>query len=361
VLGLGAWLILLGVTELVRVLLGGLDHRALRAVDGVIDVAVGVAVLAPIAAWVSGIPAPKLDPTVEIQGAAADCTIQSDLPNTNFCSLSTVEVGYTTVSPAHDHRILLKFDLSSIPRDAIVLNGDLGMSSWTHSTNTPAPIGAYRLLRDWTNSATWNTYDGTHAWSTPGATGAADSASTPAATQTIGTGTGAVEWYPTKLVQDWVSGDVPNQGMLLRDVTPNTPDNDIELAATEAGGIDPELDITWVPRTGKVGSYTYDSQTLSDRMSLDVNVANGNLLVTNHDLNIAGTAGSDAVVDRVYNSLIARESIGSSFGERTSSGLSRDVKLQAQPNGDVAFFRGDGAAFLFYDGDYGGAVDPYHL
>jgi RHS repeat-associated protein len=288
-----------------------------------------------------------IDPTVEIQGAAADCTIQSDLPNTNFCSLSTVEVGYTTVSPAHDHRILLKFDLSSIPRDAIVLNGDLGMSSWTHSTNTPAPIGAYRLLRDWTNGATWNTYDGTHAWATPGATGAADSASTPAATQTIGAGTGAVEWYPTKLVQDWVSGDVPNQGMLLRDVTPNTPDNDIELAATEAGGIDPELDITWVPRTGKVGSYTYDSQTLSDRMSLDVNVANGNLLVTNHDLDIAGTAGSDAVVDRVYNSLIARESIGSSFGERTSSGLSRDVKLQAQPNGDVAFFRGDGAAFLF--------------
>lgn len=290
-----------------------------------------------------------IDPTVEVYGAGVvtDCTIENDFPTTNYCSSSTLEVGYTTDPPAHDHRILLKFDLSSIPRDAIVLNGDLGMSLQTHSTNTPASVGAYRLLRDWTSGVTWNTYDGTHGWSAAGAAGSSDAAPAPAATQTIGTATGAVEFYPTKLVQDWIDGDIPNQGLLLRDVTPNSPDNDITLSPTEVGGTDPELDVTWVPRAGKVDSYTYDSQSLSDRMGLDVNVANGNLLVTNHDLDIAGTAGSDAVVDRTYNSLVSHESIGASFGERTSSGLSRDVRLEAEPNGDVAFYRGDGAVFLF--------------
>jgi RHS repeat-associated protein len=300
-----------------------------------------------------------VDPTIEIQGAAADCTIEDDHPTTNYCSELNLELGYTSDPPAHDHRILMKFDLSSIPRDAIVLNGDLGMSLGYHTTNNPANVGVYRLLRDWTNDATWNTYDGTHAWATAGAAGTGDASTTAAATQTIGTTSGAVEFYPTKLVQDWVAGDIPNQGLLLRTVTPNSPDNDMHFPATETGGIDPELDITWVPRAGKVGSYTYDSQTLSDRMSLDVNVANGNLLVTNHDLSIAGTAGSDLVLGRTYNSLVARESIGASFGERTSSGLSRDVKLQAFPNGDVAFFRGDGAIFLFPFASSSGGTTTY--
>lgn len=46
VVALGAWLILSGIAELVRALLGGIERRALTAVGGVIDVAIGVVVLA---------------------------------------------------------------------------------------------------------------------------------------------------------------------------------------------------------------------------------------------------------------------------------------------------------------------------
>lgn len=46
VVAIGAWLILSGIVELVRALLGATDRRVLTAFGGVIDVAIGIVVLA---------------------------------------------------------------------------------------------------------------------------------------------------------------------------------------------------------------------------------------------------------------------------------------------------------------------------
>jgi hypothetical protein len=98
-----------------------------------------------------------------------------------------------------------------------------------------------------------------------------------------------VDWYPTRLVQDWVSGALPNYGVLVRDATPNTTANELDSNQREGGSVTPELDIIWAPRTGRLASYTFDSQRLTDRSSIGVNVANGNLLVSNDDVDVKGT------------------------------------------------------------------------
>lgn len=62
------------------------------------------------------------------------------------------------------------------------------------------------------------------------------------------------------------------------------------------------LTVTPQAGLGELRYYTLERQRLSDRMDLAVNVANGNLVVHAHDLQVRGT-GLDLVVDRFYNNL----------------------------------------------------------
>jgi RHS repeat-associated protein len=297
-----------------------------------------------------------IDPTIDIDPDSQDCTIESDHPTTDYCSDPDLIVGYDARTPAHDHRSLVQFDLSVLPKDAVILNADLGLYLGAHSTNNAKQVGVYRLLQPWTNAATWNNYDATHAWGSAGAAGSTDASGTAAATLTLGTSTGFVDWYPTKLVQDWLTSAVPNYGVLLRDVTPNTTDNELGFDSRE-GTSAPELDIVWAPRTGRLGSYTFDSQRLTDRASLSVNVANGNLLLASDDLHVAGT-GLDLDLTHYHNSM------GTDFGFQGvgipgTASLGRDVKLTAFPDGSVAFYRGDGVVLPFLDRSVSGGTASF--
>ena len=61
---------------------------------------------------------------------------------------------------------------------------------------------------------------------------------------------------------------------------------------------------------GQKSSFTYDTYKLTDRASLKVNVATGNLLIQNQDLSVPGI-GSDLVVGRSFNS---SQTDGTTFG-----------------------------------------------
>ncbi len=107
---------------------------------------------------------------------------------------------------------------------------------------------------------------------------------------------------------------------------------------------------TWVvesatpaPPTGNYPQATFAGQALTDRSGLGVNVSNGNLLVENDDLGIAGT-GLDLEIGHVYNSL--SESVGS-LGRGWGTSASEDVRIRVEAGGSVVFHDRTGAVLTF--------------
>ncbi len=284
-----------------------------------------------------------VDPEWVFDDDGADCRIDETNPTTSYCGGTNLEVGW---NGSKDHRSLLYFDLgTALPKDAIVTEALLGMYLYSHSTSTAKQVGAYRVAQPWTSSATWNKYDSTHSWTTPGG----DSSSTyGAVTSGIGTANGWTHWYPTQIVQQWADGSQPNNGFLLKDAQ-SAVNNDLNFRSGTYSDDDywPYLDVQWRLRTGDRPSYTFIRQQLNDRTDLGINVANGNLLVHSKDMHIAGTSGYDLNFDRYYNSLLQNIGYVGSQGAGATTGLGLDRWVRGLDDGSVEVFMGDGSVFPF--------------
>jgi YD repeat-containing protein len=283
-----------------------------------------------------------IDPTVELQGASRDCALTSDTPTLSFCSNSQLWVGW---SGDHDHHSLVKWDVSAIPKDALVLSGDAGLYQSGSTVSVAKAVSIHRITRDWTNGASWNTYDGTHAWTTAGG----DYDPTPAASQNDPAyNNGWIDWYPTALVQRWVDGSLPNYGVLVKDQSPPHVIGEEDFLATEGttAASAPELDIIWTTRGGAPDPYTFESQGIDAKATAAVNAANGNLQLTTKDIAIAGQGGLNLAFSHAYNS-IADPTIIQGVGLQTTGSLGRDVSLQPLYGPDVVFSRGDGLLVAF--------------
>ena len=137
-----------------------------------------------------------------------DTFIRSDAPSTNYGSENSFDVRPDNNA---DRRGLVKFDLSSIPSNAIITNATLYLYEKSNKTDQVTFI--YRVTSDWTeNTVTWQT------WNLPG--GDFDN--------TVSHFT----YFPdqnncmlsinlTSLVQLWVNGTYPNYGLLLYSTGPN--------------------------------------------------------------------------------------------------------------------------------------------
>ena len=110
-------------------------------------------------------------------------------------------------------RSILRFDLSAVPTGATILSATFEMYYFYTRTSSTESLRLHRALRDWTETgATWRTYDGVTNWTTQG--GDYDAAIVASATLTATVNVWK-SWNVTPLVQGWVSGAYPNQGMLL--------------------------------------------------------------------------------------------------------------------------------------------------
>lgn len=114
-------------------------------------------------------------------------------------------------------RLLIKCDFSPyLPSGARVVGAKLYVFAyWASHNDASTDIEAYRVNRHWEEgTATWNS-----PWTTPGCDKIPeDRELMPAATARVGNvgGTGLwVEWDITQLVQEWVSGSVANEGVIL--------------------------------------------------------------------------------------------------------------------------------------------------
>jgi RHS repeat-associated protein len=287
-----------------------------------------------------------IDPTVTLTGPAvnADCHIVGGgFANQSFCASTELEVGS---APDGTRRGLLYFPVEgALPRDSQVISAQLSAYVPRAGSNGALTVGVRQLSRGFTHDATWNRYDGVHAWTSPG--GDYD----PATIDTVSAGGGAgwVDWQVPGPVQDWVSGDDPNNGFLLRRQVEGTDQflvRFISRNSTDSAHW-PTLTITYDPRLGKRDAYTYTTTSVSDRSELDVNVANGNLVVGATDLRVGGI-GMDVVVNRTYGGLTP-PNVAGAVGRGWSLSVAGDQDLTIFPTRSVLLRDGGHGEYLpFY-------------
>jgi hypothetical protein len=108
-------------------------------------------------------------------------------------------------------RTYIQFDLGSIPSTALIINASLGlyyMDSWEVAAGL---VGVYRVTGNWNESTTtWNNQPATDA--SPMITVMVPAAATD----------DFIYWDIKALAQEWVNGDIANQGVMLRDTDETT-------------------------------------------------------------------------------------------------------------------------------------------
>lgn len=198
-----------------------------------------------------------------------DTYIRSDQPTNNFSTLTTMRIGETTGAVA-EYRGLIKFDLSSIPSNAIIQSARLRLFMTGNQSSNGEDMRCFRLLKPWTSAATYNTYDGTNNWETAGGFGATDCEQTdigfhwfidlPQVNQ-------AYDWFlDAALVQEWLDGTLDNNGLLIKNDTDSS--NNAHTFATSRHATEanrPQLEIIYsVPETiiGALAGSSGSSATL---------------------------------------------------------------------------------------------------
>jgi RHS repeat-associated protein len=231
--------------------------------------------------------------------AVRDCTLEENPATAGPCSHPELYVGL-----AHGgvkHRPVLFFDVAgTVPKRAEILDADVRLFALLDSGTGGLDVDLHRLTAAFDNSATWTNRTASLPWATPGG----DFAS-PRASWSVDVGWDEGEFYTwsvPEMVQGWVNGDTTNRGVLLKSAEQGA-DQEISFVASESSQAvkRPRLWITWAPRIGARRQWTFEGQQLWDRAGLEVNVANGNLLLSQPDLQLAGT-GLDLEVTRFYNS-----------------------------------------------------------
>ena len=136
-------------------------------------------------------------------------------------------------------RVLLWFDLRSIPADATIDAAELRIMPWYQSpAGCSLVVSAYALRKSWEESTV--TYNSP--WSLPGASGTDDRESAVASAATISAMNNWVRFPLRTLVQEWVSGVRENHGLIL---IAGPGGCYISIRSSEASSSRPELAVTY--------------------------------------------------------------------------------------------------------------------
>jgi RHS repeat-associated protein len=283
----------------------------------------------------------RLDPTLEYWGDEIDCVIANGAyENTSLCG-GSLSVGHKE-SPPTTYRDLLRFNLgTAIRRDAVILRARLALDEIT-APSSPQTLQAFPLKTTPTNGATWNTYDGTHAWTEKGGDfNASPVSKLPISTQwTYQVGVGLAP-----MIEGWIRNPETNHGLILKAENETAPALST-FASDSTPELHPYLEVLYSTKTGTPSDSTFTSQTLTDREGLSVDVANGNLLVQNHILELPGI-GSDLSINALFNSRNAGylRSIGAGWSLNTGI----DVRLELNPEDESRTYRDPSGAWWRFD------------
>lgn len=113
---------------------------------------------------------------------------------------------------------LLRFDLSRLPREAVVVRASLELYPfWGPTGLPPMMVGAYQVKRHWVEQqATWVLAASGQSWQTPGCQGPQDRADTATITRMLAQSSGLWSLDISTLASQWQRRQVPNEGVILR-------------------------------------------------------------------------------------------------------------------------------------------------
>ena len=288
-----------------------------------------------------------IDPTIS-PGATTDCSlISGSSASTTYCADPLLKIGY---DGSKTHRSILKFDVSSIPAQTTVMGAWVALNTTGSTTGATINTSLHNLTRAFTSSATWNTYNGSSAWTTAGG----DYTATAEYSALVAGNTGYKYWYLTQLAQNWVDGTTTNHGVIIRPTTTTNQVISFASAQHATSSIRPFLSVTYQPWLGVRDIHSFEQHRLSDRAALAVNVANGNLMADYADLDIAGT-GLPLQIGHHFNS--RSPYFGAPHGNKWIVDNSDQVKLYLL--GDTKVYQGPGGYRVpFIPNGSGGYITP---
>ena len=238
-----------------------------------------------------------LDPSFSL-GAARDCFISQGNPTNHYCSAGEMWVGRSGAGA--DNRGLTYFNVAgTVPAGAFVQEATLVLSPlYQSSPGAAKTLSAHRITSDWDTNAMWVARTSALNWATPGG----DFDPTVLSTQPLPASGEKSNFTVTELFTDWLAGTKSNQGIAVTDNGSSVNNSQVYASADWSDLTKrPALEVEYYGRAGAKPNYTIDSQSISDRQSLGVNVAGGNLLLQATDLQVQGT-GLPLAVQRAYNS-----------------------------------------------------------
>ncbi len=238
-----------------------------------------------------------VDPTIsagQLQAFPTEiCEITGDPSSSsgnisNLCDPALDPVVGKEVSGDVVHRALVQLnDVDAIlPRSSIVLGARMEFV-WGDPSAQPGPLDLHALTSSFTDAATWER-TGVAPWTRGGGD------FRPTATSRVAFDASPVASLGLPhLVQEWIEGRTTNAGVIVK------------AASETTGGVTPLRAISFLidyePRAGFDSQYTYDAVDLPGIGDLAVDLADGNLLLSTHDIYLPGTTG-DLSLTRTWNS-----------------------------------------------------------
>ncbi|MFJ8582046.1 DNRLRE domain-containing protein [Micromonospora sp. NPDC093277] len=165
-----------------------------------------------------------------------------------------------------DTRGLVKFPaLAGIPTDAKVVDAELRMynAELFPGTDTDEYVDVYKLTKNFTETkATWNSYDGTNAWTSPG--GDYDT-SWKASNNGFTNDPKWIAWDVTPAADGWVKNSASNFGLLLRQRDEVNQTARAMLLSSEAQEpmLRPTLEVTYLEQTAESTYYAASTPALT--------------------------------------------------------------------------------------------------
>lgn len=273
-----------------------------------------------------------VDPTI-YRPAEHICEIRSGASaNTSYCdgTLGSLRAGRDSSGIVHRNLFDLE-DLSLVVPDyAQVLSSYLAVYMIGQSPVETSQIDLHHLTRGFAPGATWNTSDGRTAWSSAG--GDFDPAREARASTPGTPPDDQLAFDMTELAQRIVGHAEPSGNLLLKAADESRTHLDTYWW--------PEVMVRWSHRTGLSPRYTFEHRELSDGSMLDINLANGNLVLLSNDIDLESDDGR-FTVGRYFNNKNLGESSGS-FG-RGSRGDFGSISLERNAQDGSYIFFGPGA------------------
>ena len=194
------------------------------------------------AAYISAMPSANVYTKTfgDISGSNFPGTCQDTYINKNDINYSddseTIRT-YTWPTNSAANRIVMKWDLSALPQDAVVqeailslyMNGFSGIGG-----DDNYEITAHKIINHNPDilSCTWNTYDATNSW-TGGANGGEQDIASAESSTIVDKTSGYKNWNITQMVQGWVNNSSTNFGLILNSDTTAASDSNRYFRPTE--------------------------------------------------------------------------------------------------------------------------------